>query len=168
MANKDYINEEASTTWNDTTGDKVIPMTGLAVDAVAVGAFLDLGAAPRADEFTVELKVDGFATAGVVGEDVPFYFIQSEDGTIFDGVPNTAPLATTAGAMGSARLPNATPVDFAVQTSNTSTTILKITSAVRLTSRYIAPCVHNNTADVFATTATGHTLTLTPKPRELQ
>jgi hypothetical protein len=170
MASKDYIQAETTTQWDDAGTDKVMPFTGLAADAVVCGAALDLGAAPRPDEFTVEVTIDGFGTTTVVGEDVPIYFAQSEDGTNFDGSPNTEPTTTTAGAYTTAQLPNLLgPVDFLIQTDVTATTTLKVTSAVRLTSRYIAPVIHNNTADAFATTASAtHKVILTPKPREGQ
>jgi hypothetical protein len=169
MASKDLIQANTSTTWTGSGGDKVLTMSALAADGVAGGAYLDLGVVPRPDEFTMELTIDGFATATIVGEDVPVYFAQSEDASNFDGVPNTEPLATTVGAWTTAQLPNLLgPIDYAVQTDVTATTQLKITSVVRLTSRYVCPVVHNNTADVFATTATGHKLVLTPKPREAQ
>ncbi len=170
MPSKDYIQAETVTQWDDAGTNKVMPFTGLAADGVVCGASLDLGAVPRADEFTVEVTIDGFGTATVVGEDVPLYFAQSEDGTNFDGAPNTEPTTVSAGVYAAKHLPNLLgPVDFAIQTDVTSTTVLKITSAVRLTSRYIAPVIHNNTADALATTATAtHKLILTPKPREGQ
>jgi hypothetical protein len=147
-----------------------MPFTGLAADGVVCGASLDLGAAPRAHEFTMEVTIDGFGTTTVVGEDVPVYFAQSEDGTNFDGAPNVEPTTASAGTYTTAQLPNLLgPIDFAIQTDVTAGTTLKITSAVRLTSRYVAPVIHNNTADAFATTATAtHKLVLTPKPREAQ
>jgi hypothetical protein len=170
MASKDYIQEEATTTWQDSGGDKPMPFTGLVAGAVVCGAYLDLGAVPRADEFSFEVVIDGFNAATVVGEDLPIYFAQSEDGLSFDGVPNIEPTTTVAGAYTKAQLPNLLgPVDFLIQTDVTATTVLKITSVVRLTSRYVAPVMLNNTSDVLATTATAtHTFKLTPKPREGQ
>ena len=89
MANKVYINEEASKTWTDTGGDYTLDLGSLAADGVKVGAQGDLGAAPRADQFAYKFVIDGFDTAPVVGETVDLYLAFS-DGTYVDGDVGTA------------------------------------------------------------------------------
>ena len=168
MASKDYINEETATVWVDSGGDKVIPLSALAADAVAMGAYLDLGAAPRADRFSLEVLINGFATATVVGEEVRVFFSQSIATTGFDGAPTTDPTASVAGTITKEQMYNCLPVDVLSQYDTTAGSILKITGIVTLTSRYISPIIHNATADAFLTSTTTHKLTLTPIPREAQ
>ncbi len=169
MANKDYITAETVTTWTGSGGgDKLLPLASLAADGVVMGAYLDLGDVPRAGDYSLEFKTGGFATEPVVGEAIPIYFSQSEDGLIFDGAPTTAPLPSTVGTMTTDQLKNILPVDFCIVASTSTTANFKITANLSLTSRYVSPVIHNDTADALANTTTGHTLILTPKPRELQ
>jgi hypothetical protein len=168
MASKDYINPETSTVWVDSGGDKAITLASLASDSVAMGAYLDLGAAPRADKYALEVNINGFATSTVVGEEVRVFFTQSLNTTGFDGAPTTDPTASTAGTITEEQMYNCLPIDTLVQYDTNAGSVLKITSIVTLTSRYVAPIIHNATADAFAAGTTVHTITLTPIPREAQ
>ncbi len=168
MASKDYINPETPTVWVESGGDKVFDLSALASLGVEMGAYLDLGAAPRNDKFSFEMLINGFATTTVIGEECRLYFSQSEATTGFDGAPTTDPTATVAGVMTVGQLVNLLPVDTLIQYDTTAASVLKITGTVILKSRYVSPVLYNATADAFATSTTTHKLTLTPKPREAQ
>ena len=168
MTNKIYIKEETATEWLNTGGNLDMDLGGLAADAVQMGAFLDLGANPRSQDYAFELLIDGFDTAPVVGESVDLYFAQSLDTTNFDGNPSTDPTPTAEGVMTTAQLKNTMFVASAIVYSTTAGDKLKITGVVRLTSRYVSPVVHNNTADALLSAGDAHSLKLTPIPLELQ
>lgn len=168
MTNKIYINPETTITWLNTGGDLDMDLGGLAADAVQMGAYSDRGAAARSQDYAFELLIDGFDTAPVVGESVDLYFAQSNATTNFDGNPTTDPTAVAEGVMTVNQLRNTMFVGSAIVYSTTAADELKITGVVRLTSRFISPVVHNNTADVLLGTADAHSLILTPIPQEVQ
>ncbi len=168
MANKVYINPETTITWLNTGGDLDMDLGGLAADAVQMGAYSDRGAAARAQDYAFELLIDGFDTVPVVGESVDLYFAQSNATTNFDGNPTTDPTAVAEGVMTTDQLKNTMFANSAIVYSTTAANKLKITGTVRLTSRYISPVVHNNTADALLSTADAHSLILTPIPIEIQ
>ena len=165
MVNLVYFNEGTPIVWRDTGGDKAITLAALAADAVRVGAQGDLGAVPRSEWYKWRAQVDGFDTAPVVGETVDFYLSTSdivtagtEDGDVG--------IADAAGA--TVDLPNLLYLGSAVVQTVTATDELMISGTVRLTSRYVMPVVHNNTADALETTTPDHLFTLTPIPPEIQ
>jgi len=168
MTSKAYISPETVTTWTGSGGDKVLTLASLAADAVAMGAFQDLGASPRSQDYAFELKIGGFSTAPVIGADVDLYFSQSIATTNFDGNPTTDPAPSTVGTMTTDQLKNLMLVDVAIVPSTSTTDGMKITGVARLTSRYVSPVIHNNTVDALANTATGHSLILIPVPLEAQ
>lgn len=134
-----------------------------------MGAFLDLGVAPRPKRHKVVFLLTGFATAPVVGETVLLYFSQSDATTLFDGVPTTDPTLTVEGTMTENQIKNiGIPVVILSVVSTTAGDDLQARAEINLTGRYVAPVVHNNTADVLLGTADAHKITLTPIPDEIQ
>lgn len=169
MANKIYINPETIIEWLNTGGDLDMDLGGLAADGVQMGAYHDQGAGVRAHRWGFELLIDGFDTAPVVGEPVVLYISQSLATTNFDGNPTTDPTPTAEGTMTVAQLANCgSPVGIAVVYSTTAGDELKITGECIITSRYISPVIHNNTADALLSTADAHSLKMWPLPDEIQ
>jgi hypothetical protein len=162
MANKVYIAEETSKTWTDTGGDYVMDLGSLAADAVRVGAQGDLGAAPRADQYSWKLVIDGFDTAPVVGETVDLYLAFS-DGTNVDGDVGTSDAAGSTDD-----LPNLLFLGAASVQTTTAGDNLIISGVCQITQRYVSPVIHNNTADALLGTADSHKFILTPVPAEVQ
>lgn len=165
MANKVYINAETSIDWSDTGGDEIMDMA-LAANAGRVGEQRDLGSAARAEWYEWRLFLDGFDTAPVVGETVDLYFAQS-DGTYDDG-PVTFQDASDSALASTNLLPNLFFAGSCTVRSTTAADNLTASGVVRLTSRYVVPVVHNNTADALLSTADDHHLILTPIPPEVQ
>ena len=162
MPNKIYIAEEVAKTWTDTGGDYTIDLGGLAADAVRVGGQGDLGATPRADQYSWKLVIDGFDTAPVVGETVHLYLAFS-DGTNVD-----ADVGTSDAAGSTDDLPNLLFLGAAsVQTTTVSDKLI-ISGVCQITQRYVSPVIHNNTADALLGTADSHKFILTPVPPEVQ
>ncbi len=145
-------------------------MGGLLLGCTPVlGAYLDLGASPRADWYEVVLKVDGYQAGPALGEYVEVWFTQSNDGTNFDGQPTTAPTATTQGTITFPHFRNCTKC-LSVKTYSTSATqVLRARALVQLTGRYIAPivCNHSLTRNLKSV-GDAHTLTLRPIVQEGQ
>lgn len=171
MPNKIYTNSEASRTWSDaaTTSDELMDMGGLAASGVVIGSYWDRGAGAKSALYQVELFVDGFATAPVVGEMVDIIISQSNATAGFDGNPTTDPTDTAEGTMTANQAQNCVRLGGARVYSTTAVDELKITiENVRLSSRYIAPVVHNRTADALASTGDAHMVTITPMPDEVQ
>lgn len=168
MASKNYIQNETPKVWTDAGGDKLLDLGGLASGAVACGAYLDLGAAPRCDVYQVEMFIDGFDTAPTVGRTVDLFFTQSEDGTNFDGVPTTAPTSSTQGTVTGDQTRNLLYAGSLAAYSTTAGLELRGRFVVRLTSRYVAPVVFNRVDDPLLSTSDAHKITLTPIPYESQ
>lgn len=170
MVNKVYNNPETSRTWSDsgTTSDELLDLGGLAANSVAMGSYWDRGAGARAMEYEFEMLIDGFDTAPVVGETVVLYFSQSNATTNFTGNPTTDPTDTAQGTMTLDQAKNTLLAGVATVYSTTAADELKVTGTVFLTSRYISPVVHNNTADALLGTSDAHMITLTPIPAEIQ
>ena len=155
------INEETTKTWTDTGGDYAMDLGALAADAVRVGTQGDLGAAPRADQYSWKLVIDGFDTAPVVGETVDLYLAFS-DGTYVDGDVGTS---DAAGA--TVDLPNLLFLGSAVVQTTTAGDNLIISGMVQIAQRYVSPVIHNNTQDALLSTADSHKFILTPVPPEV-
>ena len=168
MANKIYMAAETSITWTDSGGDETLDMGGLAADAVDCGSYHDLGSGSRSEYYEIELFIDGFDTAPVVGETVDLYFTQSNATTAFDGAPSTDPTTSAEGTVTTDQLPNLLYVGSVTVTSTTAATNLQARFIARLTARYVAPVVHNDTADALLSTADSHKVVLTPIPPEVQ
>jgi len=168
MANKVYIAPETTITWLDTGGDLDCDLGGLAADGGQMGAYHDMGAASHAEQCEIELLIDGFDTAPVVGETVDLYLSFSNATTNFDGNPTTDPTTTAEGTMTTAQLKNCLFVGSVVVYSTTAGDELKSTFIVRIPSRYVSPVVHNNTVDALLSTADAHSIKLTPCPPEVQ
>jgi hypothetical protein len=170
MASQSLLDPGSVTKWTDAgnTPDKALDLGGLTTGSVACGAMLDLGAGPRPDIYEMEFKVDGFATNPVSGVVVDLFVIQSNDGTLFDGAPTTAPDATTQGTVSAAQVANAMYVASAVTYSTTNTDKLVVRATVRLTSRYVAPVVINRSGVTLLASGDFHYVKLTPIPQEAQ
>lgn len=171
MATKLYISPESPTFWSDAgnSPDKLMDLGGLGAGLVAVGAYLDLGSGARSDVYEFEFKVDGFASGTMtVGQTVDLYVIQSNDGTVFDGVPGTAPGASTQGVATTNDIRNALYVGSAVVRSTTLGDVLQARFVARLTGRYIAPVVVNRTVLILKSSSDFHKLTVVGIPYESQ
>ncbi len=168
MPSKSYQASETATVWTDTGGDELLDLGGLAASGVAMGSFLDLGASPRSDIYEVELLIDGFDTAPVVGEVVELWFSQSNATTGFDGQVTTDPTTSAQGTATAAQAENCTFACAARVYSTTAGDELQKRATIRLTGRYVSPIIVNRTADALLSTSDAHTVTLTPIPQEGQ
>ena len=169
MPSKSYINPEASTTWADTGGDKLLDLGGATSSAPVMGAYKDLGVAPRADMYEVEFFIDELQATPTVGEVIDLYFSQSKDGTTFDGEPTTAPTTSAQGTITSAQLSNLLYVGSLVVISVTgSDNNLRGRFVTRLTSRYVSPVVMNRSHEALKAASDAHRVILTPIPQEGQ
>ena len=167
MANKVYINPETTLDWTDdtTSGDYTLDLGGLAADGVRVGDIGDLGAAPRAREYEWKLVVDGFATVPVVGETVDVYLSFSDQAS---AGREDGDVGVTDGAGATVDLPNLMWIGSARVQTTTAADELIVSGKVEITSRYVIPVVHNNTADALLGTSDAHHFELTPVPYEVQ
>jgi len=171
MASKSYQASETARTWSDsgTSSDELLDMGGLAASGgIACGSYWDLGASPRADTYEVELFIDGFDTAPVVGQIVECWITQSNATTGFDGQLTTDPGDATEGTATVAQAENCTHACAVRVYSTTAGDELQKRQTVRLTGRYIAPIVINRTEDVLLSTSDAHMVTITPIPQEGQ
>lgn len=169
MPNKIYIAPGTVITWLNTGGDLDMDLGGLAADGVQMGAFHDRGAGSQAHRWGFELLIDGFDTAPVVGEAIFLFISQSITTTNFDGNPTTDPTAGAEGTMTVNQTRNlGSPSGVATVYSTTAGDELKITGEVLITSRYISPVIHNDTADALLSTADAHSLKMWPLPDEIQ
>ena len=170
MPSKSYQAVETARTWSDTgtTSDELADLGSLASDGVVMGSYWDLGASPRADIYEVEMFIDGFDTAPVVGQIVELWIAQSNATTGFDGQPTTDPTDTVEGTMTIAQAENCTFACAARVYSTTAGDELQKRATVRLTGRYIAPVIINRTDDALLGTSDAHLITITPIPQEGQ
>lgn len=163
MAAGDILwNEGTTITWTDSGGDEELDLGGVDGDAgdVAVGSYHDFGVAPRAVDYRLDIFIDGFDTAPVVGEQVLVYITEGWNTTEFSG-PET-PNDTTDSTGDVNRLPNMLgPFPVTVH-STTAADNLRATYEFRSSARYLAPVVHNDTADDLLTTSDAHTVEITP------
>lgn len=162
MASALYLNLGTTVTWTDSGGDEVLDLGGLAAGSVRVGAYHDFGADPRPGLYQVEFFIDGFDTAPVVGESVNLYICEAQSSTsIFTGPE--APADTSDGAGSTAKLPNhpVGPLPVFVTTTTAGDNLVKIYTFFS-DARYLAPVVHNNTADALLSSGDAHTVKITP------
>ena len=163
MANETYLNRGTTIAWLNTAGDEELDLgdgaNGLA-GAVGVGSYHDFAAAPQPDEYELVVDIDGFDTAPVVGETVDVYVTESNDASLWTGPE--APSDTVDALGSSVRLPNLLYVVSAVVHTVTAADNLTARAFFRSSARYIAPVVHNNTADALLTTADAHRVNITP------
>ena len=168
-ADEFYVNPEASVTWTDTGGDELLDAGGLAADAVVMGSFSDLGSGAHAENFNIEVTIDGFDTAPVVGEAVDIWISTSNATTNFDGNPTTDPTTTAEGTMTTAQLDNSMRVGSLIVYSTTAGDELKTTfQNFSITSRYVSVIIHNNTADALLSTSDAHKIVLIPSSIQAQ
>jgi len=168
MPSKSYISPEASVTWADSGGDKLLDLGGLAAGSVKCGAYADLGSGARSDIYELELFIDGFGSAPTVGQTVDLFITQSNDGTNFDGEPSAAPGSSSEGTVTANQALNMLYVGSVVVASTTAADGLRARFSARLTGRYVAPVVINRTAVALLGTADAHRVILTPTPQESQ
>lgn len=157
--------------WTDAAsgGTKLMDLGGLAAGGIVIGAFLDLGQTPRPTLYSFELLIDGFDTAPVVNEVLSFKFAQSDSQINFDGVPSTDPTAIAQGVITVNQSRNIGILGgVLIVNSTTAGDKLKISGVVELFGRFVAPVVHNKTADALLSTSDTHILTLVPLIEEIQ
>jgi hypothetical protein len=162
MANKVYINPEATITWVS-GGTNNINMN-ISASEVNQGAWVDLGANARSEWYEARMEINRFDTAPNVGETVDLYFSYGNASGFMDGGMGIAAAAAT-----TANLPNLTyigssVVQLGVTTLDNEAVMSRI---VRIASRYVIPVVHNNTVDNLAA-ATQNRIQLKPIPPEIQ
>jgi len=169
MASKSLQASETSTVWTSSGGDKLLDMGGQTLTSARCGAYLDLGAAPRANWYEVVVVIGAYAAAPILGEHVEVRFTQSDDSTNFDGQPTTAPTATVEGTVTIAQSLNMVYCCSPAATVASATQVVQGRGLVKLTGRYVAPVVINwATIASFGNTGTDHSITLTPVPYEGQ
>ena len=170
MASKTYQQTETSTVWTDAAsgGDKLLDMGAMTTSHVRMGAYLDLGASPRADWYEVVVKIDQFLGAPGTGRGIHIRMSQSNSTTGFDGQPTFDPTAISQGTMTLNQMYGCTLVGNLRSTSNDPTDVWQCRFVVRLTGRYVAPVVHNNSGTNTSGSGDNHTITLTPIPPERQ
>lgn len=142
-------------------GTPDLDLNGLAADAVRVGQQLDRGAGSIPQWFEWFLHIDGFNTAPVVGETVDSWFAFS-DGTNIDGEVGAADAPGTTPSLRALHFLGSNPVLTTTAGDNLNTS-----GKVRITSRFVSPVTHNNTADALLSAA-AHSFTLIPVPQEIQ
>lgn len=162
MANKVYIARETAIVWSDTAGDLAMTLNNLAAGAGRVGAQKDFGAGSTSEWYSWRLTVQ-FETAPVVGETVDVY-LSTSNGSEEDGQEGTANAA-----LGSTNsLKNMKFIGSLVVTSTDAAHDMTASGVCRITTRYVMPVIHNNTADNLKATNDTSEFTLTPIPPELQ
>lgn len=162
MANKVYVARETATVWSDSGADLVITLNNLAAGAGRVGAQKDFGAGSTAEWYEWRLTVQ-FDTAPVVNESVDVY-LSTSDGTEEDGQEGAADAA-----LGSTdSLKNMHYIGSLIVTSTDADHDMTVSGICRITTRYVSPVIHNNTADNLQATANTGEFTLTPIPPEVQ
>ncbi len=171
MPSKQYLSQETGTVWTDSGGDKLLDLGGLAASTgIKCGAYLDLGAAPRADLYQVVFFVDGLDSGtATAGQTVDLFFIQSDDATNFDGAPTTAPGASSEGTITVDQARNALYVgSVSVFTTTEADNLMQGRFVARFTGRYVAPVVINRTGATLNGTSDDHEVRLIPIPPESQ
>lgn len=167
-----YIAVGADVEWTDAgnSPDKALDLGGLAAAGVVCGAYLDLGDTPRADIYEAELFIDGLQSgSGVVGSTVDLYFIESHDGTAFDGRPTSAPTDSAEGTITADQLRNATYVgSVSVFDTTEANDLMQARFVTRLTGRFVAPVVVNRTAVLLNATSDHHFVKLRAIPIDMQ
>jgi hypothetical protein len=161
MANKTYVARETAIVWGDSGRDLVMTLNNLATTALRLGARKDFGAGSTSEWFTWRLTVQ-FETAPVVGETVLIYLAWS-DGTEEDGQLGAADAAGDVNSVKNMKLIGALKV-----TSTDATHDMTASGICRIPTRYVSPCIHNNTADNLKAAANVSEFTLTPIPPESQ
>ena len=162
MANKVLVARETPIVWSDTAGDLVMTLNALATTVARVGAQKDFGAGSTSEWYSWRLTVQ-FETPPVVGETVDVY-LSTSDGTEEDGQEGVAD--ADVGDNGS--LKNMHYIGSLVVTTTDAAHDMTASGICRITTRYVSPVIHNNTADnLKATNDTGE-FTLTPIPPEVQ
>jgi len=150
MGNKIYVARETPVVWSDTAGDLAITINNLAAAAGRVGAQKDWGAGSTSEWYEWRLTVQ-FETAPVVGETVDIY-LSTSDGTEEDGQVGVADAALSAAD----KLKNLHYIGSLVVDVATVDIDFTASGICRITTRYVSPVIHNNTADnLQATNDTG-------------
>ena len=156
-----YVKRETLIMWTDTTGNLICTLNNLAAGAVRLGARKDFGAGSTPEWYSWRLTVQ-FATAPVVGETIDVY-LSTSDGMEEDGQLGSA---DAAGDTNSIR--NMHYIGSLTVTSADADHDMTFSGVCRITTRYVSPCIHNNTADNLKATNVTSEFTLTPIPSELQ
>ncbi len=167
MANEIYQKQGTPIVWTDSGGDEELDVGGLAADGTLGGSYFDRGdlsATPAPDEYEWEMEIDGFTAAPVVGETVDLYLAQGSTTTLFDGQVTSNPTDTVDTPTGPTTdmLKNMMYAGSAVVISTASGDELLARGVGRFTNRYFFPVLHNNTANILASSADAHKITMTP------
>ena len=163
MTNKLYTAFETPIVFNDSTGT-TITLLSLAAGAAQNSDQHDRGAGSIATTYRLEVFIDGFTTASVVGETIRVWIATAHsDNTIIDGdlgVTDATPAVVSLTNMG---IPQAIGL---IQTT-TITDEVVFSSDVYINARYITVVVENAGANPLAAVTT-HKVTLVPTPPQVQ
>lgn len=161
MTSKIKVARETPIVWGDSGRDLVMTLNNLAAAAVRIGAQKDFGEGSTSEWYTWRLTVQ-FETAPVVGEVVLIYLSWS-DGTEEDGQLGVADAAGDVNSVGNMKMVGSLKV-----TSTDTAHDMTASGICRIPTRYVSPCIHNNTADNLKASANVSEFTLTPIPSESQ
>ncbi len=161
MANKVYIARETPVVWSDTAG-LVMTLNNLDAGVARIGAQKDWGAGSTSEWYEWRLTIQ-FETQPVPDESVDIY-LSTSDGTEEDGQEGTGD--ADVGNNGS--LKNMKYIGSLVVTTATVDHDMTASGICRISTRYVSPVVHNNTADNLQATNDTSEFTLTPIPPEVQ
>ena len=158
---KQYVARETAVVWGDSGRDLVMTLNNLAAAALRLGAQHDWGVGSTPEWFTWRLTVQ-FETAPVVSETILIYLAWS-DGAEEDGQLGAADAAGDGNSVKNMKM-----IGALIVTSTDATHDMTASGICRIPTRYVSPCLHNNTADNLKASANGSEFTLTPIPPESQ
>lgn len=161
MADKIYVARETAVKWTDTAGDEPITLKNLAAGAVRLGDRYDWGAGSTSEWYEWRCTVQ-FETAPVVGETIDI-FLSTSDGAEEDGQLGVADAAGDTNS-----IKNMHFIGSVVVTSTDADHDMTASGICRIATRYVSPCIHNNTADNLRNDDDMSEFTLTPIPPEVQ
>ncbi len=162
MANLVYTARGTPIVFQDSGGDAVITLNGLAADAKRISARYDMGSGSKPTLFEIRATYQ-MNTGGEIGEDLRVWIAPS-DGTRPDGEEGTTDAALSSdNKLANMQLALSVPVD----TVSTATNITG-SGVVFIASRYFQVCVAAPESDALQASANVSHVTLTPIPSEVQ
>lgn len=160
MPNEIHLKQLTSRTWQDTGGDEVMDLTGLANSTGRKGDGHDWGAT-FAPLFRVQLKLD-FGTGPTSGNVVSLYWASSHDNSQFDG--NLA-----AGDAAASDTDVHRQLHFIGNlVCDNVTTVQSQSFLFAMPARYGFPVLYNSSGQTTGTTSANCTIVFTPLVNEVQ
>ena len=166
MATKIYLEEETSITFgsNATSDDVEWTTESLAGGSARQSDPHDLGAAPRAEMYRWRAYTQTQGTSSAVGDTLDVYFTTSDDASRYDNDDTTG----DKGVSSTDKLNNLHYAGSIIMDEVAADTEFVASGVVRLTSRYVAAVIHNNTSSTTTADAEETKLVLTPLAYESQ